>query len=389
MNKHILEKARNYDTVILYGLGRYGRRCFFDLKEYDGRILCAISESAENQRFYDIEVMDLASYVPLNPDALVIVAVSDQYRDEMRKFAFDLGFKNVYTPEILLNDPAYIADSDDLDLRKEISEWYEVFVGQPIDIEHPKTYNEKIQWLKLYDSTYEKTELADKYLVRDYVGDKLGEKYLIPIYGVWSEFNQIDFSNLPEKFVLKCTHASGTNEIVTSKSSLDFGNMQKVFDGWLSQNYAYVSGFEMHYKGIQPRIIAEKYLETDDGVELRDYKVHVFNGHAKLIQVDIDRSKVHRRNLYTTRWEYIPYSILYPTAPDVKIECPECLNELIDLAEKLAEGFIYVRCDFYILGNRIYFGEMTFTHGSGVEPFDPEEFNLEMGKWIHLPIDKE
>ncbi len=148
-------------------------------------------------------------------------------------------------------------------------------------------------------------------------------------------------------------------------------------------------GYEMHYKDIIPRIIAEKYLESDDGGDLKDYKVHVFNGRARLIQVDIDRQHEHRRNVYTTDWQYIPVSILYPTAPEVQIAPPPCLNELLSLSEVLGEGFIYVRVDWYIVGNKIFFGEMTFTHGSGVEPFDPDSFNLEMGSWMHLPIEED
>lgn len=389
MNRIIREKAEKYKTVIIYGMGMYGRRCWFDLCESGRTILPAVTQADDNQQFHGVKVQNLDSLLPYKEETLVIVAVSEKYRSEMEDYAKRLGFQNVYSPEIKLNDMDAVKADPDIDLKTEIMNWYEVYTGKSINLDRPETFNEKIQWLKLYDSKPIKGELSDKYSVRDYVRDKLGEQYLVPLYGVWNSFDEIDFDKLPERFVLKCTHGSGTNEIVYSKDAIDYPALRDKFCRWMDINYAYACGFEMHYNYITPRIIAEEYLQTSDGSDLRDYKVHVFDGKAKIIQVDIDRMHEHRRNVYTPEWEYIPCSILYPTAPDVSIEKPECLNELIRISELLAKDFIYVRTDFYIVDGRIYFGEMTFTHGSGVEKFTPEAFDMEMGSWMHLPIGEE
>lgn len=392
MNCIIKKQAENYKTVIIYGIGVYGRRCYFDIMDLAGSgvtILLAATRPDDNQRFHGLCVHRLRSLLQYKEEALVIVAVSDKYKREMEDYAGKLGFQNIYAPVIRLNDDSWVKSNPDFDIRKEISDWYEVYTGKSVDLDHPKTYNEKIQWLKLRDSTRIKGRLSDKYLVRDYVKEMIGGQYLVPLRGVWNSFDEIDFGQLPEQFVLKCTHGSGTNEIITSKADMDYPALKEQFQHWMGMNYAYACGFEMHYQYITPRIIAEEYLRTSDGSDLRDYKVHVFHGQAKIIQVDIDRMHTHRRNVYTREWEYIPCSILYPTAPEVRVEKPERLDELLRISELLAGDFMYVRVDWYIVSSRVYFGEMTFTHGSGVEPFIPESFNAEMGRWIHLPHERE
>lgn len=389
MNYEIKKAAENFKLVIIYGIGSYGRRCYFDLKDSAQTILTAVTKINSNQQFHGIKAQNLDTLLQYKKEALVIIAVGEKYRDEMEAYAKKLGFQNVYAPIIKLNDFDYIKENPDIDLKREIEDWYEVYTGSSLNIDDPRTFNEKIQWLKLYDSTPIKGNLSDKYLVRDYVRETIGKKYLVPIYGVWDSFDEIDFNQLPEKFVLKCTHGSGTNEIVCSKEEIDYSALREKFQNWMKMDYAYECGLELHYKYITPRIIAESYLQTNDGSDLRDYKVHVFGGQAKIIQVDIDRLHIHRRNLYTTEWDYIPCSLLYPTAPEILVEKPECLCELLEAAEALAKGFIYVRVDFYIVDGHIYFGEMTFTHGSGVEEFIPESYNLEWGSWMHLPVKKE
>lgn len=389
MNESVLKDIYNYDSIILYGLGAFGRRAYFDLKDYSGAILCAVTHARDGQEFYGHKVHDIDYYLIDHSDIPVVVTVKKELRDGMGDYATRLGFEKVIVPDIRLDDYDYLSRWETLDLERVISEWYESYTGKKIDIKHPVTFNEKIQWMKLYDNSPLKTQCSDKWAVREYVKNSIGEKYLIPVYGVWNSFDEVDFDILPDRFALKCTHASGTNEIVTSKQDIDLNGLKIRFDEWMGRNYAFMCGLELNYKDIVPRVYAEKYLSTEDGVDLRDYKVHVFDGKAKVIQVDIDRSHVHRRNMYSPDWEYIPCSILYPTAHDVIIDRPGCLDELIRVSEKLSEGFIYVRCDFYIIDDDIYFGEMTFAHGSGVEPFDPESYNKEMGEWIHLPIDGE
>ncbi|MBO4946162.1 MAG: glycosyl transferase, partial [Lachnospiraceae bacterium] len=245
-------------------------------------------------------------------------------------------------------------------------------------------FNEKIQWLKLYDHNPIYPQLIDKYIVKKFVAEKIGEEYVIPNLGVWSSFDEIDFDKLPDQFVLKCTHDSGGVVIVKDKGSLDISEAKKKLEKSLQRNY-YYSGREWGYKNIKPRIIGEMYLEDKEYMVPNDYKIFNFDGKARLIQVDFDRFVNHRRNLYDTDWNYIDASIQYPKDPNTVIKKPEQLNVMLELSEKLSAGFPHVRTDFYVVNDRIYFGEMTFWHGSGFEKFEPEQLGITMGEWLKLP----
>lgn len=380
----VLRRAQH---IVIYGAGVVGKSSFLRLsKQY--KIDCFViskRKEGEKQDFLGVPIKEITEIDYTPNDTAVIIGVSDTYHDEVVATLLSLGFTHIVFPYIEPFSYSYYTHCDKLDIKSELLDWYKLRTGKNIDIDHPITFNEKIQWLKLYDSSPIKTELADKYAVRQYVSEKIGDKYLIPLLGVWDSFGEIDFSCLPEKFVLKCNHGSGANMIVHDKAKLNYTEAKQKFDQWMDKNYSYISGFEMHYSSIIRKIIAEEMLEADDGEDLRDYKVFVFNGKAKLIQVDIDRRHVHRRNIYTTRWEYVPCSILYPTAPEIVVDRPDCLGELIRLSEILAEGFIHARVDFYICKGQIYFGELTFTHGSGIEKFEPEEYGVQMGSWMELP----
>lgn len=257
-------------------------------------------------------------------------------------------------------------------------------LGYHLDLENPQTYNEKIQWLKLYDRNPRYVKMVDKYEVKQYVADKIGEAHIIPTLGVWDSFDEIDFESLPEQFVLKCTHDSGGIVIVKDKSKLNIEMARKTLEKSLKTNY-YLLGREWAYKNVPRRILAEKYMFEESEKELKDYKVFNFNGTPKLIQVDYDRFKEHKRNLYTTSWEYINNKIEYPTDEHHLISKPECLESMLRIASILSEGIPHVRSDFYIINNQVYFGELTFYHGNGFEKFSPEEFGYEMGKYIQLP----
>ena len=261
---------------------------------------------------------------------------------------------------------------------------YKIRIGKPLDLDDPQTFNEKLQWLKLHDRRPEYTTMVDKYAVKKYVADKIGEQYIIPTLGVWDKFDDIDFDKLPDQFVLKCTHDSGGSVICRNKSEFDFKAARKKINRCLKHNY-YWGCREWPYKNVKPRIIAEKYMTDESGIELKDYKIFNFDGESKLIQVDYDRFKEHKRNLYTTDWKYVESAIQYPTDPNHQIDRPKQLEKMLDLARKLSEGIPHVRTDFYCIDNKIYFGELTFYHGSGFEKFTPESLGEEMGKWIKLP----
>lgn len=268
-----------------------------------------------------------------------------------------------------------------------LKEWFLKRTGEVLNLDHPKTFNEKIQWLKLYDSTPLKTRLADKYLVRDWVKEKIGEKYLIPLLGVWDSFDEIDFGSLPEKFVLKTNHGSGWNILVPNKNELNIEDARKKFNKWMSTNYAFLGGFELQYKDIPRKIIAEKMLDSaTDGIN--DYRFFCFDGEPQSIWVDFDSGKpTHRRNIYDLDWNLLPVHVNYPNFTD-PVPCPKNLHKMIELSRILSKGFIHVRVDFYEVGDRVYFGEMTFTSQTGAGKWDPPEYNLKFGQMIHLPIDE-
>lgn len=253
-----------------------------------------------------------------------------------------------------------------------------------LNLNNPQTFNEKLQWLKLYDRNPLYTQLVDKYEVRKYITETIGEEYLTPLIGVWDKFEGIDFSKLPNKFVLKCTHDSGGLVICKDKNELDIESARKKINKCLKRNYYYHSR-EWPYKNVKPRIICEKYMVDESGVELKDYKIFCFSGEPKIIQVDYNRFIDHKRNLYDVQWNYIPASIKYPTDAKVKIVKPEKLNQMLKLARILSEDYPHVRVDFYSINGKIYFGEMTFYHEAGFGKFDSKEFEVKMGEWIKLP----
>lgn len=270
--------------------------------------------------------------------------------------------------------------------RENLEAWYRKMTGEQLNLEHPVTFNEKIQWLKLYDSTEKKTRLADKYLVRDYVSEKIGNEYLIPLVGIYDCFDDIDFETMPERFVMKTNHASSWNVIVDDLHPLDMEDARRKFNLWLNRNYAFYSGLELHYKDILPKIVVEQYIENGNS-ELFDYRFFCFSGKAYSVWVDVDSGKpTHRRNIYDLDWNLLPVQVNYPNDANLERK-PKHLKKMIELVEKLSEGLSFVRVDLYEVDDRIYFGEMTFTPQSGQAKWNPPEYNKIYGDLIVLPDD--
>jgi len=263
--------------------------------------------------------------------------------------------------------------------------FYFLVSGKLLNLKNPQTFNEKIQWLKLYDRRPEYTMMVDKYAVKDYVAGIIGQEHIIPTLGVWDRPEDIDFDALPQQFVLKTTHGGGSCGVIICKNKSDFdvnSAIEKLHEAMYQNIYA--GAREWAYKNVRPRIIAEKYITESDG-ELNDYKVFTFGGEPKLIELDYNRYKGHQRNLYDFNWNRIEATIQYPSDEKRVFDKPSVLNELYDFSKRLSEGIPHVRIDYYIIDNHIYFGEMTFYHGSGVEKISPKCFNLQLGKWIKLP----
>lgn len=257
-------------------------------------------------------------------------------------------------------------------------------VGHWPNFKNPKTYNEKMQWLKLHDRKPEYSLLVDKFEVRKFITNTLGQEYLIPLIGVWDKFEDIDFLTLPNQFVLKCTHDSGGVVICKDKSKFNIDAARKKINKSLKKNYYW--GFrEWPYKNVHPRIIAEQYMVDESGIELKDYKIFCFNGEPKALFVATDRG-IHETkfDFFDTDFNHLPFMQHYPNNKKRQINRPGGLNVMLDLARKLSANSVHLRTDFYDINGRVYFGELTFTHFSGFEPFEPKEWDDIFGKWIDI-----
>ncbi len=268
-----------------------------------------------------------------------------------------------------------------------LSKKYEIESKKSADISAPQTFNEKLQWLKLYDRQSIYTVMADKVAVKDYVAERIGEDYVIPTIGVWKSPDEIDFDALPPKFVIKCNHNSGLGMyICKDKSKMNRAKVRRDLAKGLKQDY-YLTGREWPYKDIPRRILAEQYLENSEIGGLTDYKVHCFNGVPKFILVCKDRFAPTglTEDFFTTEWEHM--EVKRPNIPNANtpILKPEKLNEMLSLAAKLSNDIPFLRVDFYYVDGKIYFSELTFFPASGFAPFEPEEWDKIFGDWLVLP----
>ncbi len=264
-----------------------------------------------------------------------------------------------------------------------LKNWYKKVTGRKLPLSDPKTFNEKLQWIKLYYRDPALSRLSDKYLVREWIKEKIGEEYLIPLLGVYDDYDSIDFDSLPDSFILKATHGSNMNIIVNDKRSFDREKGRRKFRAWLKRDFAFIFGYQLHYSRIKPRIVIEELIKEKDHY-LYDYKILVLGGKARYIWIDSDRNTTHHRNIFDFDWNPAPFTLQYPKAPR-EPERPKNLEKMRELSEILAEGFNEVRVDFYEVNGKIYFGEMTFTSGSGHETFDPPEWDRKLGDMFELP----
>jgi len=258
-------------------------------------------------------------------------------------------------------------------------------VGYVPDLKNPKSFNEKLQWLKLHWRDPKATQCADKYSVRHYVIEQGYGDILNNLLGVYDNVDDINFDSLPNKFVLKATHGSGMNIICKDKSKLDINNAKKMMMKWLKQNYYYHS-FEWVYKDIRPRIVCEEFLEDSEYKDLIDYKFMCFNGEIRCLFICSDRDNIAglKVDFYDMDWKLMPFYRYYPNSGN-KIEKPEGFDRMIEYAKILSRPFPFVRVDFYQVNGKIFFGELTFFPGSGMEYFKPELYDYRFGDWIKLP----
>ena len=265
-------------------------------------------------------------------------------------------------------------------------------MGYWIDWKHPKTFSEKLQWLKLYDRNPEYTTMVDKYAVKEYVSKIIGKEYIIPTLGVWDNPEDIDWDSLPQKFVLKTTHGGGGSGVVICKDKATFDKANAIIKLKRSlDNCIYKSLREWPYKKVDKKIIAEVFIEEQfpikNVVDLSDYKVYCFNGEPQIMMISVGR---HSDNLcfdyYDMQWNKLPLVWDRPNS-DIKHSCPSCFNEIKTLCRKLSKDIPHVRCDFYITNDKPLFGELTFFDSSGFSKFQDKVWNEKLGNMIKLPFE--
>lgn len=271
----------------------------------------------------------------------------------------------------------YVSDKTFLKVK------FRLLMGYKLNLNEPKTFNEKLQWLKLNDIHPEYTPMVDKVEAKKYVASQVGSRYIIPTLGVWDSVDDIDWASLPKQFVVKATNDSGGIVVCKDKSTLDIKKAKAKLRGLGGRDYTLASK-EYPYRDVPHRFIAEEYMEDESGYELKDYKIFCFDGKPKFLFVATGRQQNDTRfDFYDTEFNHLPVLNGHPNA-DVWPLKPENFEEMLDVASKLSKGLTHVRVDLYNVNGRIYFGELTFFHWSGMVPFEPREWDETFGSYINL-----
>lgn len=265
--------------------------------------------------------------------------------------------------------------------------YYRLRVGRPLNMKNPTTLNEKLQWLKFNYRFPLQSIVSDKLLVRDYVAEKIGAEYLIPLLGAWDNYNDVDFDKLPEKFVLKCNHDSGGLVVCADKSKLDHKEAKNRVEKSLKSNFFYI-GREYQYRNIKPRIICEQFI-SDNGKVPMDYKIYCFNGKPDVILVCKDRfsDNTHRASYlyFDQEWRFQPLNKGDENLTEVDVPKPKNLDRMIEIAKELSKDFLFARIDLYNIDGQIYFGEITLSPNSGFDPDIKYETDLMFGEKLRIP----
>ena len=262
---------------------------------------------------------------------------------------------------------------------------YRAHMRKRLNLKKPVLFSEKLQWLKLYNRNPEHSRIVDKYEARGYIGERVGEDLLIPLLGVWDRFDDIDFSKLPDQFVLKCTHDSGGLVFCRDKSTFDFSAAKKKLEKCLKQNY-YWFDREYPYKYLKSRIICEQFMVDERGLELKDYKVYCLNGTPRFIQVSFNRSTEHTISFFDMEWNLIPLKLMgYVSKHPMTISKPRQFDEMIELSKIFSKEHAFLRVDFYCIYDKLYIGELTFFPAAGFMNFDPPEYDSLLGNLLDLP----
>jgi len=394
-DKDIIEIINQFEYVYLYGAGNWGRRVYVWCQRNNIAIKGVIvSNETEEKNFFETYIYSLAKIREklIGDENLILIASYGKNGTEIYNLCLEMNLHNIMLPLVLPKDVdggEYYKQLRPNEYRYALESEY-TLEEYRIDLSHPITFNEKIQWLKLYGNHQQMARLADKYLVRDYVISKVGEEHLVKLLKVWESPEEICINDLPKQFAIKCNHGCGYNIIVRDRDLLDLELVRRQIRQWMAEDYSKKGAFELHYGLIAHKIICEEYIEQFDG-GLNDYKIHCFGGKAMFIQLigerDIEKHTA-KQLVFDRNWNLLDWSFGdYPKISHI-IERPCCLDELLEVAEKLATGIEYVRVDLYVINDVVKFGEMTFTPGGGYYSYNHDwsrEANIMLGNLMVLP----
>lgn len=385
--ENVLERVHNVGNAVVVGAGRRGRELLSHLeKDVLVSVLGVFDNAIEDDVFGEVRVTH--PYKIKGKECIYIIAIDSQKKrieiaDQLRNLGISdkdiVFYYNVRNYE-------YMSHLNEKNYADEIQAIYYEHFGRKINWKEPVTYTEIINWEKVNLKDKRRTELTDKYLVKEWVCDKIGVEHITKLYGVWDNATEINFNKLPNTFVLKLNHGSGYNIVVKDKSKINQTEICKTLNKWKTQNYAYKS-LELHYKDIVPKIICEEYLEGL-AENIYDYNIYCFHGEPVYIWCIKGSHKPGcKASFYDKNWNMQPFSFGYPKDP-VLAPKPEKLDEMIELSRILCKDFDHVRVDWYNMPDgRVLFGEMSFSSWSGLSHFLPEEYDEYFGQLINGSID--
>lgn len=366
--------------IIVFGAGHYGIMSICLFQHMGIRVLACMDNDLKKQ---GKEILN--SVICIKPYfgksvPIVIAIMNEEIRETIHVQCKQMGYKEIFFLDVdkLESSLNLIPDKEYLEMKFAL-----VFGGKKLNLDNPQTFNEKMQWLKLYNRKPEYTELVDKYEVKGYIAKTLGVEYVIPTLGVWCSFDEIDFDSLPQQFVLKCTHDSGGLVIVRDKNKFNKEVAKQKIEKSLKVNY-YLASREWPYKNVRPRIIAEKYMQDKQTDNLSVYKVFNFSGEPYIIQVvQNDKMPNETVDYFDTDWKHLNLRQIFSNS-DKQIKRPEKLTEMLNIAKKIAQGFPFIRTDFYLINGEIYFSEFTFYSDAGFGKFEPADWDMKLGEKIIL-----
>lgn len=390
MLRHVAELKSDdaRQAVVIMGAGNYGIWAhIYCRRKFPQKEICFCDNNKEKQgtKFRGCMIYSPQRASELFPEAIYIVA-NMRHAGEMSRQLFHLGLREEQIFEFYRDNGAESEIDDMWEFSR--AEYYRK-TGKWIHKDSLNTFTEKMQYAKVYLADERKSTLTDKYLVRQYVKEKIGDTYLVPLLGKYESFEEIDFDKLPSSFVLKTNHGCDMNYILRDKKQMDIGRMEQDFQDWLSRDYS-KSCCELHYRDIKPCILAEQFIEAFAEGETFDYKFFCFDGKVRMIMVV---KNIHQGNaarcFYDAGYHFIPCELNDGVPmPDTPFEKPDCLAEMIKIAEILSEGMDQVRVDLYAPDNKIYFGELTFTSWSGYVNIQPEEVDQKLGSYWKMEVQK-